>query len=253
MEYSVGQTVRVLAFSGLAASTGIVSIHNGDGTYDIIYSETAQTDEEANIPASRISALQSFEQADFDSAEAYKSQGNVLFGLKDFPAAARRYKKGLEVLVAPVEVSVGQAVLVSFPDNLDLYCGMVADCDGVGDVLLDDPRTAMEEAQVPLSSLQPVAAERPLQRSLHLNLARCLLKLGRRGWAIHHASVALALSVLMHHADVGAGADAGTGAGAGAGADAADRASRAGRVGERGACKATRTRGGGRDSPAQRG
>ena len=111
-------------------------------------------------------------------------------------------------------------MLVSYAGTLNFRSGIISDVMDDGkdeacnkrllDIILDGPNEessttegaetlgpADEETAVPTDRVTPLARrleDKKLQRALHMNLARCCLKRLQKGWAIKHASIAMAIS-----------------------------------------------------------
>lgn len=207
--WRVGQAVRVHSADRAIARRGIISVvHSLPTSIDVIYEKPLITetsgDEEERVDAIRISALLDFESnpsMDISSAFILKSNANTLFGLRDYQSALDLYKKAMERLVVGIPMEIGCLVLVSYSDSVDVRTGMIADLNAsVYDVMLDayngQPHSD-DEAMVTADRLLVLAsspADRLLQRSLYLNMARCASKLSLKGWAVKYASIALAIS-----------------------------------------------------------
>lgn len=198
------------------SNKGLVSMVNGDATYDIIYASSKDgDDEESSVAGTRLQSLLPVEVefpdiANIKDAEILKSTGNSLFTLKDYDTALSYYKRSLIVLHFPgesaqkaasnsVAFTIGQGVIVSYSDSLDCQSGIISDTtDESADVMMDDNELD-EETDVPFKRLTLLACGVKnvlLQRSVYLNMARCVLKQEQKGWAIKYSSVALAIS---HH------------------------------------------------------
>lgn len=207
--WRVGLAVRVRSADGATARRGIISVvHSLPMSFDVIYEKPlsiAETsgDEEERVDASRMSVLLDFESSSMDisSASNFKSNANILFGLRDYQSALNLYKKAMERLVGGIPMEIGCLVLVSYSDSVDIRTGMIADLDASEyDVLLDadngqphsDDEVMVTADRLLVLALSP--ADRWLQRSLYLNMARCVSKLSLKGWAVKYASIALAIS-----------------------------------------------------------
>lgn len=210
--FVLGETVRVTSVDKTRSSKGIVSMVNGDGTYDIIYTTSKDgDDEESTVAGDRIQPLLPVETdfpdiADIKDADILKSAGNSLFILKDYDTALSYYKRSVIVLNSPdspdkasKDFTIGQGVIVSYADSLDCLTGIVSDAtEDSADVMMDDSEID-EETEVPFKRLTQLASGVKnilLQRSVYLNMARCVLKQDQKGWAIKYSSMALAIS---HH------------------------------------------------------
>lgn len=203
---TVGEQVRVISKDKSFSSRAIISDCGPNGTFDVIFNDTQQGDEEIAVPSDRITPLEPFEKdaaENFIDAELLKSHGNVLFTLKDFSAALEYYKKAIRAAdiasSSPEVFSTGQCVLVSFQNSIDYQTGIISDVDtgtGAADIMFDDD-TLEEEVAIPFSRLQPLPAarkDRLLHRSVYMNMARSVLKKEQKGWAIKYSSIALAIA-----------------------------------------------------------
>jgi hypothetical protein len=173
--FSVGDKVRVLSVDKSEAHRAIISLYNGNGTYDVLYSAPVtvqynqQIDEDSAITSDRISALLEFEYENASTialrtASSWKDCGNSLFALKDYLAASECYKKGIERLTtfencytsvndANNMLTTGRAVIVTFPGSLDCSTGIISDASADGyDVMFGD-ETLEEELGIPTSRL----------------------------------------------------------------------------------------------------
>jgi hypothetical protein len=210
----VGQHIRFFSKDGSASMTGMISAVNNEqspSTYDIILdnSDSSAEEEELAVPHYQIRPLEGFELGNIAnlSISELKACGNVLFGLKDFTAAARYYQTATQKASKLYKVSIGSNVIVlqhpELPKGLICVDGMVSDSfvntagEEEFEVLLSNQS---EISGVKLSNLLALPQDREglvLLRSIYLNLARCDLKRERKGWAIHYASIAVAISEVM--------------------------------------------------------
>ncbi len=204
--HSVGKRVRVLNEDKETSFTAVISCVADDGAFDVLY-DNRDPEEDVAVPAERILDLLPFEtQADgiiedFSqlSAETLKDRGNALFAAKDFCSATEYYRRALVALVdsgssSGSSLSIGSQVLVLDMTSGDFHDGYVSSVDGDSvDVELDDDeeRTVSADAVVKLAK-KPV--DQVTQRAVYMNLARCALKRGLKGWAIRYASIALAVT-----------------------------------------------------------
>ena len=202
--FSLGEAVRVTSADKTCAGKGMIAMVNGDSTFDIIYSTSKlENDEESAVHSDRIKHLlkEEVDLAESNDAEVWKNIGNSVFALKDYDAAIAYYKRALALLTPTTgdNISIGQSVIVSYNDTLDCQNGIISDInDGVADVMFDDSEQE-EETDIPFKRLTPMASGLKnilLQRSIYMNLARCVLKQEQKGWAIKYSSFALAIS---HH------------------------------------------------------
>ena len=151
-----------------------------------------------------------------------KDRANILFTKhKDILGAEKLYMKALAKVSPCAPFTVGTTVLLLPYDQktrVNLLSATVADLEaGQYDVLLDslvegnggdegEEKEEEEEEEQRVSAQRIAAAlaagaeERELQRSLWINLARCLLKRCQYGWTVRFASLALACSKCTAHA-----------------------------------------------------
>lgn len=211
--FGVGDEVRVFfnedmlpcaAGEASYATRATVALSSSDGFVDIVLASTSETKDIDNVSIAFIQRLEPFENENISkfSPVDLKEQGNLLFGLKDFDEASRRYKRALDYLLTDDgSLSPGREVIYPSKDNpLIFLVAMVVSVD-VDEVELDDAEG--EEVHLPRSSLIPLASpsNRILQRSLYINLARCSLKLHRPGWAVRWSSLAMATTSTLSRDD----------------------------------------------------
>ena len=129
-----------------------------------------------------------------------KEQGSLLFGLRDFSSAQSLYSRALSLLRAALPLTTGAAVLMTTSN--DPYSGVMAtviciEADGRA-VVMADSDSSEEERICSAENLWPAGPEatkeRELARALYMNLGRCSIKLGRRGWAVRWLTFALVLA-----------------------------------------------------------
>eukprot|EP01041_Mallomonas_annulata_P003777 gene3777-7503_t len=202
--WDVGSTVRVVLPQ--TVSKAVISFDNGNGTYDIVKDNGVEVN---GISSTCISALEDFELNKDSKVSAYerKEQGNVLFKLNDFGAAAEQYSAGLRVLVGK-KLSVGMNVMIC-RDNKDIRLGMVSGLDerpdgtSTADIFYEtddyndeDDNEEDEEDGIPIQRITPLAPTEHLElhRALCMNQAKCALKLGALGWSVRWSSFAVAIS-----------------------------------------------------------
>jgi tetratricopeptide (TPR) repeat protein len=202
MSLEVGETVRVLNETGDFARKGMVSIiHEENFTVDVLYNDN---EEELNVPLSRIRKLESFEcglNLQNISLAQLKEFGNVLFGLKDFHSATAFYEKAVNQ-TCQNELQIGSNVVVL--DNHIRTCteGMISGImDGNNnalqyEIVLSNDEDTLQSRDA-LIQVPPDIETALLLRSIYLNLARCNLKLGLKGWAIRYASISLSIARIL--------------------------------------------------------
>jgi len=199
-----GDAVRVNR--GDRSQRALVSYVDDDAhTVDVMYPLASGGDEEEEgLPRKKIQKLLDFEleaaseaslaakfkESLFQTATTIKDQGNQLFKLKDYDAAAERYFAVIEAFRTSSR-SQGQKVLhvtdIEGKQSLATSIVMSVDRDGVACELSSGVEVAM-------SSTLPVFAELlPLQTSVHMNRARCLQNLDRHRDAAQDLTVVLAL------------------------------------------------------------
>lgn len=203
---SVGRLVRVVR--GERTRRAMITFFDEDAkTVDVLFpnargSGSKVREEEAEgLPQKNIQALEDFEfettNGDglslFKAASAAKEQGNQLFKLKDYDAAAERYSAAI-IAFAQSPLSRGQQVLhfqrdsSSSKSSGQLVVTTVASIDAEGFVEL----TTGEETKA--SDLIPVKQELlPLHTSCYMNRARCRQNLGEHLKACQDLTVVLSL------------------------------------------------------------
>ena len=187
---------------------------DGNGTFEVLLrSANEDGKDEICVKAERLSQLLPFEVEDplpvtYEFADAWKMNGNALYAAKDFQESLRYYKKALIALtdVQPradviTTFELGENVIMTTTRSIDCFPGMVSDIDAdaaTADVMLDWNDCDNEEyLGIPFSNLLKLAKSQKdmlLQRSIYLNMARCVLKLNQKGWAIKYSSLALAVT-----------------------------------------------------------
>ena len=207
----IGSEVRV-QFSKKMRRKGTVSYVNEDGTVDVVYDSGGimeEAEEEASVGNDRIEKLLEFEvlgsKEVAEDARTLKGEAAALFKIKDFVAAYARYASALSALKGGDHVNpeVGSTALVWNDDGERVKVGIISTVSSDGnsaDIMyvqsrrpkVDEGKVGAasaeneedeEEDDVPrarLSMVSPMAFEgdnAQLQCSLHLNSARCAMKL----------------------------------------------------------------------------
>lgn len=199
-EIAIGAEVRVRV--GGSARRAIVATIDGD-TVDVIFRDSA----EARAAVGDLSPLEPFERSPpLTDADALKSQGNTLYGLKDFEAAAERYEAAIKAMRKGCTLSEGQKVLVISPEEKSrpvrpAIVATLVDAD-VEVVFVDDDGIDTDgDAVLPQSKLVTVAEPTELHIALYLNLARATFERGDRLPPIAYAHRALAAARHLDSAD----------------------------------------------------
>lgn len=198
---SCGSLVRVVKPDRSRRAT-IMFVDEDAGTVDVMYSNAKGKDEEEEgLPLKNIQALLPFEltpktdeanlfkESLWKAGSAAKEEGNALFKLKDFEAAAERYSAIVDGF-AQKPRTAGQQVLAIREENgkAMLKVDVIRDCDRDGSCDL------MSGAEVPAKSTLPIVQElAPLQSAAHMNRARCRQSLGLHCEAAQDLSVVLGL------------------------------------------------------------
>jgi hypothetical protein len=198
-DFNIGCKVRVTDQTLDFSHVGVISYVHPDGTVDVMY-DGKELIEDLHVAADRLSPLLSFELEDLvcDQAEELKNRGNILFGLKDYTEASKSYLCAVAKLENQRPLSIGSEVLVCRPEDEEFHHGYLAsfiDSTGNIEIVLDGKLDCVASRQsiVALS----IPSTQDLHRAIYLNLARCSLKRGHRGWAVRYASIALAISQLL--------------------------------------------------------
>jgi tetratricopeptide (TPR) repeat protein len=208
--FSVGQDVRVLLGDGGSSRRGTIMVKNTDDSYEVLLTvgDGAAGEEEIVMTADRIAPLYSFETEptlplEAQYAEVWKNNGNVLFTAKDYSAALGYYQKALSCLrdnSKGSKFAMGDEVIISYQNSINYKSGMVSDADSdarTADVMLEGDEDEEEECGVAFDRLLPLAkdaTQQLLQRSIYLNMARCVLKQELKGWAIKYSSIAICIT-----------------------------------------------------------
>ncbi|CAJ1350773.1 unnamed protein product [Effrenium voratum] len=127
----------------------------------------------------------------YKAASAAKEQGNQLFKLKDFEAAAEFYSAGIAGF-AQRPIAQGEQVLMKNQDTEKVKGGLtrstVLSMDAEGSCEM------MNGQEAPASELLPVCQELlPLHTSLYMNRARCRQNLGQHKEAAQDLTAVLGL------------------------------------------------------------
>lgn len=212
--FEVGQRVRIFSIDSTSSRTGMVCSVNDEGTYDVFYDTNdrkiqIEGEEESCVIPSRIRPLEGFELSDmnrFTIAEL-KAHGNILFGLKDYNNASRYYQFALDKSSSMYEVILGCSVIVlehpDLPKGQTCIDGMIADADvdsygkELYEVILSDGNEISNVKRTHVLALPQDRENLLLLRSIYLNMARCDMKRNRKGWTIHHASIAVSISQII--------------------------------------------------------
>ncbi|CAE8583134.1 unnamed protein product [Polarella glacialis] len=179
-----------------------------DATVDVLYPRpkgAGQEEEEEGVPmklvqpladfeldvAGRAGEASAFQESLFKTATASKEQGNQLFKLKDFDAAAERYGAVLAAFAAR-SVRRGDQVLVVAASDAGprtIQLGTVTSVDAEGNCEL-----SKFSGEFQASSLLPVCHELlPLHTSVYMNRARCRQNLGRHREAAQDLTAVVSL------------------------------------------------------------
>lgn len=215
MELSVGCKVRCWSpdFTRKQSSRLAVISYIEEKSADLLFLDSSNDEEECDVDISRlfnpeIFESESFEETQDNDATTLKDRGNALFTkCKDFLAAEKMYLSALEKLGIPQSsYSVGSTVLI-LPNNpkkvLDLSPATVIDhnpSSGTYDIMIDDTEEDVTILAERIVGLAAHPSSQELQRSLWMNVARCLTKREQYGWAVRYSSYALACAqVLSNH------------------------------------------------------
>jgi hypothetical protein len=207
-DWEIGTKVRVIKNTDFS-SIGLISFYNEeDNTYDVVLENGK---EENRINIARISNLEAFEiERDELTSTPFKCKedGNKLYKLNDFGAAAQLYSEGLRLLLKK-RMSIGTAVIIFIDNEIEMRHGIVAGIDEQSkqvDIIydnLEENYDEKEEEEDGISMKRVIALadneELEIQRALYLNLARCSVKLRSVGWSVRWSSMAVAISRYMHH------------------------------------------------------
>ena len=238
---AVGSVVRVWTSEAKERSRlAVVALVDGDEC-DVVFGDDApgEAEEESAVRLSRLTPAEPFEASSGEEAPvdaiALKERGNALLTKhKDALAAEKMYVKALAALLPSPPYTVGTTVLLLPKDpqrRVNLRSATVADytpgAPATYDVIVDaagdnggedgeerggqeDDEEEEEELTVPASVVVAALAASPeggeLQRGLYCNMARCLLRREVWGWAVRHASLALACARLLSPRGGGGGA-----------------------------------------------
>jgi hypothetical protein len=194
----------------------------GEGSYDVVYEANPYGQaEEGTVAAARIAPLEDFEvllsaptpTTVLTAVETFgnqelaqeltpllaKERGNRLFQLRDYDAAKAQYARGLQLLTPPM-ASIGSRAIVlnKLGEFVSGTLSNVEEEKKCVDIIYDDEdehgvdeEDGVSQARVVLSALD--AADRALQISLFMNLAKVSLKFKRNGWAIRYSSSAIGI------------------------------------------------------------
>ena len=240
---AVGSVVRVWTSEAKERSRlAVVALVDGNEC-DVVFGDDApgEAEEESAVRLSRLTPAEPFEASSGEAAPvdaiALKERGNALLTKhKDALAAEKMYVKALAALLPSPPYTVGTTVLLLPKDpqrRVNLRSATVADYTPGGpatyDVIVDaagdnggedgeerggqeqqeEEEEEEEELTVPASVVVAALAASPeggeLQRGLYCNMARCLLRREIWGWAVRHASLALACARLLSPRGGGAG------------------------------------------------
>lgn len=201
----VGAQVRVRTATGCRRA--VVSYLNPeDGTVDVLFQAS---EEEGTFPYSCLLALEKFEtepqpahESTVSLADWLKSNGTVLFKLKDYQAAADYYTEALKLLKSPV-LSSGAVALVRpigrptrtspLPVRPALVLAVEAE---YADLLYLDDQS--EEASVMMSRLVLLLRNQLMPATaLYMNLARCMLNLNKPEFSVQYCGRARAAAQAM--------------------------------------------------------
>jgi len=194
MSFEVGQNVRVIALDESISAKAIISYDNDDGTYDVIYSKTAT--EEAAVASKRVQPLFDFEDTSLNFSEVeLKDQGNILFKEKDYQSAKLKYLDALDYLTSKCNVkSIGTYVIVPDDSVNEARLGMISSIDdNMLDIIYCDDMEPTEADGVEESSVTALlsGSDLDIQRTLYMNLSKCMMKLHQNGWCIKWANFAI--------------------------------------------------------------
>ncbi|CAJ1405334.1 unnamed protein product [Effrenium voratum] len=199
---SCGRCVRIVR-PDRARRAMITFVDEDAQTVDVLYPKPKgcekQEDEEEGVAVKLVQALQDFEQSGpilsedslYKAASAAKEQGNQLFKLKDFEAAAEFYSAGIAGF-AQRPIAQGEQVLMKNQDTEKVKGGLtrstVLSMDAEGSCEM------MNGQEAPASELLPVCQELlPLHTSLYMNRARCRQNLGQHKEAAQDLTAVLGL------------------------------------------------------------
>lgn len=205
---SCGNAVRVLR--GERARRAIITFVDEDaGTVDLMYPcPGGGEEEEEGVPKKLVHSLLDFElgslvaRASRDSAalvegvykmaNAVKEEGNQLFKLKDFEAAAERYSVAIDAFGKQAKRGEQVLLVVKGEEGArepeKLITATVRSIDAAGLLELSTGDEVSQEAVLPV--FQELL---PLQTSLHMNRARCRQSLGQHTAAAQDLSIVLGL------------------------------------------------------------
>lgn len=212
---SIGKEVRVQV-AGRSRRALIECVNDGEGTVDIMYTASLGesldgTEDEAVVPVASVQSLEGFEilpegtreaalAADFYVAvRAAKEDGNQLFKIKDYDAAAQLYGLAVDELRHFKAPSPGSESWVLMNQGGALVLGSVRSVDAdaqKAEVAIYRPE--VEQLQVyaaaPWRALIPVHEEHlALHCSLYMNRAKCFAQVGYHQEAAQDLTVAIGL------------------------------------------------------------
>ncbi|CAK8986956.1 unnamed protein product [Durusdinium trenchii] len=196
---SCGRCVRI-ARPDRARRAMITFVDEDAKTVDVLYPKprsSSQEEEEEGVPIKYVQSLEGFELLSpvedtvFKFGSAAKENGNLLFTMKDFEAAAEFYSSGIAKF-ASRNIQRGDQVLVRQVDSekakTTLIQSTVLSLDAEGLCELSNG------CEVPATELLPICQELlPLHTSLYMNRARCRQNLGRHKEASQDLTAVLGL------------------------------------------------------------
>lgn len=212
---SVGKQVRVQKADSVRRAE-IEYIDEADNSAEVAYlrlvraaipSDAADEPEVETVPSSFLQPLEEFElqpesvwhslfEEDlYRAAASVKEDGNKLFKLKDYAAAADHYSIAVTELRALRPSSRQDCwVLVNRGGSLMLGGAQLVDASGRADVFISQAGRQQTVHGAPWKALLPVhEAQLALHASLYMNRSRCLSQLALHSEAAQDLSVAISL------------------------------------------------------------